>query len=71
MNNIYSHRNCPTKCRRFSIKTSGSGSKKRYYTWDKAHNEIEVYDKKGKHLGAMDSVTGKMIKKAVKGRKLW
>jgi hypothetical protein len=40
----------------------------RYYTWDSLHGEIEVYSKKGKHLGALDAVTGKLIKSAVRGR---
>jgi len=50
------------------IKISGSGNKLRYYSWDHLHNEIEVFDKLGKHLGAMDPTTGKIIKEAVKGR---
>jgi hypothetical protein len=42
----------------------------RYYTWDSLHGEIEVFTKKGRHLGALDAVTGKAIKKAVRGRKI-
>lgn len=41
----------------------------RYYTWDSLHGEIEVFNKRGKHLGAMDS-TGKFIKLPVKGRSI-
>ena len=32
------------------------------------HGEIEVFNARGKHLGAMDPVTGEMIKSAVPGR---
>ena len=49
-------------------KTTGSGKKKKYYEWDHTHNDIEVYDHKGKHLGSMDPLTGEMYKDAVKGR---
>lgn len=44
--------------------------KDRYYSWDELHGEIEVFDKLGNHLGALDAITGKKIKKARKGRKL-
>lgn len=40
----------------------------RFYSWDNLHNEIEVFDRLGKHLGVMDPTTGEMIKSAVKGR---
>ncbi len=53
------------------LKKSGVGRKTKYYSWDNLHNEIEVFNNYGKHLGAMDPSTGKMIKAAVKGRKLW
>ena len=49
-------------------KTSGTGKNKRYYEWDNTHNDIEVYDKNGKHLGSMDPTTGEMYKPAVPGR---
>ncbi|WP_078380036.1 SAR2788 family putative toxin [Sutcliffiella halmapala] len=55
---------------RGKTKTSGSGKKKRYYEWDNTHNDIEVYDHNGKHLGSMDPLTGEMYKGAVKGRKI-
>ena len=42
-----------------------------YYDWDWTHNDIEVYDRNGKHLGSMDPVTGIIYKDAVKGRTLW
>ena len=42
----------------------------RYYTWDSLHGEIEVFNKRGKHLGALDAVTGVLIKPAVRGRSI-
>lgn len=41
----------------------------RLYTWDSLHGEIEVYNKRGMHLGVLDS-EGNFIKEAVKGRKI-
>ncbi|MCC8027696.1 MAG: DUF6531 domain-containing protein [Clostridium sp.] len=49
-------------------KTSGSGKSKKYYEWDHTHNDIEVYDGRGNHLGSMDPKTGEMYKPAVPGR---
>ena len=51
-----------------SYKSSGEKKHRKYYEWDHLHDEIEVYDRHGKHLGAMDSVTGEMIKPPKKGR---
>jgi len=42
----------------------------RLYTWDSLHGEVEVFNRRGKHLGAMDPKTGRMIKAAVAGRKI-
>jgi len=42
----------------------------RLYTWDSLHGEIEVYNKRGRHLGVVDAVTGKLLKDAVRGRKI-
>ena len=54
---------------RGQTKTNGlSGKKKQYYEWDHTHNDIEVYDSAGRHLGSMDPTTGQMIKPPVKGR---
>jgi len=54
---------------RGSVKTNGiSGKKRRYYEWDHTHNDIEVYDKNGEHLGSIDSVTGEDTKDPVEGR---
>ena len=51
------------------IKTNGlSGEKTEYYQWDYTHNDVEVYNSNGRHLGSMDPTTGKMYKPAVPGR---
>ncbi len=42
----------------------------RYYTWDSLHGEVESFNKRGRHLGALCPTTGDLIKPAVKGRKL-
>lgn len=49
---------------RGKTKTDG----KNYYEWDHTHNNIEVYNGRGKHSGVMDPKTGKMIGPAVPGR---
>lgn len=38
------------------------------YTWDSLHGEIEVFNARGRHLGAIDAKAGKFLKDAVKGR---
>ena len=43
---------------------------KRLYTWDDLHGEIEVFTRRGIHLGAADPLTGIIFKPAVKGRKI-
>ena len=42
----------------------------RLYTWDGLHGEIEVFTMRGHHLGALDAVSGALIKRPVKGRRL-
>jgi hypothetical protein len=42
----------------------------RLYTWDSAHGEIEVFNKLGWHLGALEARTGRPVKFAVKGRRI-
>ncbi len=42
----------------------------RYYTWDRLHHEIEVFNRRGKHLGAANPDTGVMIKDAKPGRRI-
>ena len=53
---------------RGSTRRSGSGRNTRYYEWDNTHNDIEVYDRRGNHLGSMDPTTGEMYKPPVRGR---
>ena len=38
------------------------------YSWDELHGEIEVFDKRGYHLGALDAIDGTQIKPPKKGR---
>jgi len=58
-----------------SYRSITKGSKKRrYYTWDRGgggrhRSEIEVWDKDGKHLGAIDPLTGKWVKGPDKRKK--
>lgn len=46
--------------------TAGRG----LYTWDALHGEVEVFNSRGRHLGAIDPITGEMTKPAVPGRKI-
>lgn len=56
---------------RGKTKTNGlTGKDKRLYEYDNTHNEVEVYNARGEHLGAMDAATGEMIKPAVSGRRI-
>jgi hypothetical protein len=47
-----------------------SPDRERYYTWDALHQEVEVWNKRGRHLGALDPVTGVLIKPAREGRRI-
>ncbi len=40
------------------------------YTWDSLHGEIEVFNKRGYHLGALHP-NGDLKKEAIKGRKIY
>ena len=42
----------------------------RLYTWDGLHGEIEVFNKRGRHLGALHPRTGIEIKEAKRGRRI-
>ncbi|SDP77374.1 colicin E3/pyocin S6 family cytotoxin [Clostridium gasigenes] len=53
-------------CRKIWRSIDGS----RLYTWDEFHGEIEVFNKRGRHLGSADKYEGRLIKDAVKGRRL-
>ena len=48
----------------------GDGRKTRYYTWDSMHGELEVFNRLGWHLGAVDPVTGTFLKPPVESRRL-
>jgi hypothetical protein len=43
---------------------------KRIYTWDGLHGEVEVFNSRGRHLGALDPETGALIKDPVPGRSI-
>ena len=47
-----------------------SADGKRIYTWDSLHGEIEVFNKRGNHLGVIEAIHGHVIKEAVRGRKI-
>jgi hypothetical protein len=47
-----------------------SDGRKRLYTWDSLHGEVEVFNGRGKHLGVIHAVTGQWIKDAVPGRSI-
>lgn len=56
---------------RGKTKTNGlSGGDRRYYEWDHTHNDIEVYNSRGEHLGSIDPTTGDMYKPAIEGRRI-
>jgi hypothetical protein len=47
-----------------------SADGKRLYTYDALHGEIEVFNTRGRHLGAANVLTGAYIKEPVKGRRI-
>ena len=49
---------------------NGRGRRVRFFTWDDLHGEVETFNARGKHLGAVDAVSGEVIKDAVEGRTL-
>ena len=40
------------------------------YEWDSQHGTVEVYDRRGRHLGEFDPNTGEQIKPPTSGRKV-
>jgi hypothetical protein len=46
------------------------GKKKRFYEKDRTHGDLEVYDRRGRHLGSADPNTGEMTKPPVPGRRI-
>lgn len=51
------------------VKRWKSVDSNRIYTWDSLHGEIEVFNKRGDHLGVLN-VKGDFIKEPIKGRKI-
>jgi hypothetical protein len=47
-----------------------SDNGERLYEWDALHGEVEVYDKRGNHLGVEDAISGRAIKGAQPGRRI-
>ena len=47
-----------------------SKDRTKLYTWDWVPGEIEVFNKRGRHLGSIDAISGEFIKGAVAGRKI-
>jgi len=41
-----------------------------FYTWDSLHGELEVFNKRGIHIGVACHQTGIMLKPAVRGRRI-
>jgi len=60
---------CETFGTREGKKIWRSKDRKRLYTWDSLHGEVEVFNKRGRHLGVLNP-DGEFIKPAVKGRKI-
>ena len=55
---------------RGDIKTNGEiGKNKKYYKWDKLHNEIEMHDHLGNPIDALDPITGERLFKDVSKHK--
>lgn len=42
----------------------------RYFTWDHVHGHIEVFNKRGGHLGVIHVVTGQRLSGPVPGRRI-
>jgi len=42
----------------------------RIWEWDSLHGHIEGYNKRGRHIGVFDAMTGERIGPAVRGRSI-
>ena len=42
----------------------------RLYEWDGLHGHIEAYNRRGRHVGVLDAVTGVMIGEPEPGRRI-
>jgi hypothetical protein len=40
----------------------------RLFEWDGLHGEIELYNRRGRHLGVLHAVTGELVKPPRRGR---
>jgi hypothetical protein len=40
------------------------------YEWDYQHGHVEAYNRRGRHIGAVDPRTGQIIGDAVRGRRV-
>ena len=59
------------KAFRGKTRTNGlSGRARQFFEWDYTHDDVEVYDSRGRHLGSADPDTGAMTKPAVPGRRI-
>jgi Cytotoxic len=47
-----------------------SADGKELMTWDSLHGEVEVYNRRGRHIGTKDPISGVWIKNAVRGRRI-
>lgn len=56
------HRNGPGRWRNLT--------RDRVYEWDTLHGHVEVYDRRGNHLGVADAMTGEVISGPVRGRRI-
>jgi filamentous hemagglutinin len=55
------------------LRSAGKGVRtdgKYYYEWDYTHNDIEMYNHRGEHMGSVDPTSGEIYKPPVTGRKL-
>lgn len=40
------------------------------YTWDFLHGEIEVFNRRGRHMGVADALTGVVFAPGIAGRRI-
>ena len=59
---------CGTHVRDFAYRSTITGAC--ILECDSQHREVEKYDKRGKHLGAFSSKTGKQLKDPIKNRRI-
>lgn len=52
------------------VKRWRSYDRRQLYTWDSLHGEVEAFNKRGRHIGVLDPISGDLIKDAVRGRRI-